>query len=69
MYYHFNYRGGKLGMAAAAAPMLAGMMSGKPGHNQGHNQMYGQSYGQGMPPSQHHRYQIFEQFQIFSFYL
>ena len=56
-------------MAAAAAPMLAGMMSGKPSHNQGHNQIYGQSYGQGMPPSQHHRYQIFKQFQIFPFYL
>jgi len=46
--------GGKLGMAAAAAPMLAGMMGGKPGHSHGQNQMHGQGYGQGMPPSQHH---------------
>ena len=49
-------RGGKLGMAAAAAPMLGGMMSGKPNHGQGHGQGYG-GYGQGhAAPSHGHRY-------------
>ena len=57
------FSGGKIGMAAAAAPMIAGMMSGKP--NQGHgygqgmpgnpNQGYGQGFGQGHGPSSHHQ--------------
>jgi len=38
-----NLSGGKLGMAAAAAPMLGGMMSGKPNHGQGYGG-YGQGY-------------------------
>ena len=54
--YVFYLRGGKLGMAAAAAPMLGGMMSGKPNHGQGHGQGYG-GYGQGhAAPSHGHRY-------------
>ena len=54
-FYIFIVSGGKLGMAAAAAPMFAGMMSGKPnqGHGQMHGQSHGQMYGQGPMPSSH----------------
>ena len=53
--HFFIISGGKLGMAAAAGPMLAGMMSGNSSH--GHGQMYGQGhnqmYGQGPIPAPH----------------
>ena len=45
------FSGGKIGMATAAAPVIAGMMSGNHGHNPG--QPYGHGHGHGQIPNVH----------------
>ena len=51
--FHLNFifSGGKIGMATAAAPVIAGMMSGNHGHNPG--QPYGHGHGHGQIPNVH----------------